>query len=85
MSTHSERSFLMLDCLTQWTEWTNPRYPKNVDVGSGMRPTPNLPFIYVNDANTKTVSNVPVGSPEYEMINASNIRWVFLLPAITIG
>ena len=28
----------------------------------------------------KTVSNLPLGFPEYEMTNASNFRWGFPLP-----
>ena len=43
-----------------------PATPKGCENGA---------FIYRNDANVKTLSNLFLGFPEYGMTNGSNFKW----------
>ena len=67
-----------------------PRYPQNtLLLGLGWELSSKSPIeggkkVHLFMGMTirlKTMSNVPVGFPEYGMTNASNFRWGLLLPA----
>ena len=45
--------------------------------GSNPQRVPKRVFIYGNDANDKTLSNLSLQSPEYGMTNESNFRGDF--------